>query len=245
MPGMLDVGLVLVFAVAWPLLEYFWVWPNHVRAVERGDPDARSRAYSRTILEQWVLAAVVIALTLAHGRSFATLGLRGLEGWRLWLGVALPVAYLLLIVQQSRALAAKPETRARLKTKLEPLRALIPYTSREIRLFIPLSITAGICEELLFRGYLVWVLQSWIGLWPAAIASMGVFGLGHAYQGAKFGIRAFWAGVGMGLLAIATGSIVPGMVLHALIDVGSGWILYSVVRDSDGPSAEPAAMGAV
>jgi len=148
-------------------------------------------------------------------------------------------------VQQSRALAAKPETRARLKTKLEPLRALIPYTSREIRLFIPLSITAGICEELLFRGYLVWVLQSWIGLWPAAIASMGVFGLGHAYQGAKFGIRAFWAGVGMGLLAIATGSIVPGMVLHALIDVGSGWILYSTVRDSDGPSVEPAAMGAV
>jgi membrane protease YdiL (CAAX protease family) len=158
--------------------------------------------------------------------------------------VALPLAYAVLVVQQSRLLAAKPETRARLKTKLEPLRALIPGTAREFRLFIPLSITAGVCEELLFRGYLVWVLRSWIGLWPAAIVSMAAFGLGHAYQGAKFGLRAFWAGVAMGLLAIFTGSIVPGMVLHALIDVGSGWILYSTVRDSEGGSAEPAAVGA-
>src|SRR5580765_6802636 len=234
MPGVLDVALVILFAVVWPLVEYFWIWPKHVRAVVSGDPDARSRAYQRAMAEQWGLTAIVIALTLAYGRSFTTLGLRGLQGWRWWLGVGLPAAYLLLIVQQSRMLAGKPEVRARLKTRVEPLRALIPFTARELRWFIPLSITAGICEELLFRGYLVWVLRSWIGLWPAAIVSMVAFGLGHAYQGAQFGIRAFWAGVGMGLLAIATGSIVPGMVLHALIDVGSGWILYSTVRDSEG-----------
>lgn len=244
MPGLLDIALVLLFAVAWPLVEYFWVWPRHVRAVERGDSDARSKTYRRTVVEQWVLAALVVALTLAHHRPFATLGLRGLQGWRLWLGLALPAAYASLIVLQGRALAAKPAARARLKAKVEPLRALVPHTSHELSWFIPLSITAGICEELLFRGYLVWVLQSWIGLWPAAIASMGVFGLGHSYQGFKFGVRAFWAGVAMGLLAISLGSIVPGMVLHALIDAGSGWILYTSVRDSDGPSAQPAVAGA-
>jgi len=244
MPGILDLALVVLFAVVWPLLEYFWIWPRHVQKVERGDPDARSSAYVRTIVEQWALAAVVIALTIVYRRSFASLGLRGLAGWRLWLGVALPVAYAVLIVQQGRLIAAKPDTRARLKTKLEPLRALIPYTAREFRLFIPVSITAGVCEELLFRGYLVWVLQPWLGMWPAAIVSMGAFGLGHAYQGAKFGIRAFWAGVGMGLLAIFTGSIVPGMILHALIDMGSGWILYSAVRDSEAPPTVAAAVGA-
>jgi membrane protease YdiL (CAAX protease family) len=113
---------------------------------------------------------------------------------------------------------------------LQPLRALVPHTAGEFRLFVPLSFTAGICEELLFRGYLVWVLQQWIGLWPAAAVSAVLFGLAHAYQGRQFGVRAFFAGVGMGLLALVTGSLLPGMVLHALIDLGSGWITYMAMR---------------
>jgi hypothetical protein len=34
----------------------------------------------------------------------------------------------------------------------------------------------------------------------------------------------------MGLLALAAGSILPGMLLHALIDLGSGWITHIAVR---------------
>jgi hypothetical protein len=34
----------------------------------------------------------------------------------------------------------------------------------------------------------------------------------------------------MGLLALVTGSLLPGMVLHALIDLGSGWITYMAMR---------------
>src|SRR5262245_19838241 len=90
MPGILDLALVALFAVVWPLLEYFWVWPRHVQRVDRGDPDARTSAYARTIVEQWVLAALVMALTVAFRRPLAGLGLRGLDGWRLWLGVGLP-----------------------------------------------------------------------------------------------------------------------------------------------------------
>lgn len=243
MPGMLDLALVTLFAAAWPLAEYFWIWPRHVRAVERGEPGARSGAYVRTLFEQWALAAMVMALTLSFARPLATLGLRMPQGWRLGVGATLPAAYLVLIVLQVRALAARPETLAKLRTKLAPLRALIPHTPGEFRLFVPLCFTAGICEELLFRGYLVWVLQSWIGLWAAAGVSMVVFGLAHAYQGLKFGVRAFFAGVAMGLLALATNSILPGMALHTLIDLGSGWVTYMAMR-SGGGEAEPAAAGA-
>lgn len=243
MPGLLDVALVVLFAALWPLLEYFWLWPRHVRAVDAGVRGARSAAYARTLFEQWALAAAVTVLTFAFRRPLETLGLRAPEGWRLLLGVAFPVAYLAMLIPQARALAAKPEAHSRLRGKLAPLRAILPHTPEEFRLFAPLCVTAGICEELLFRGYLVWVLRAWIGLWPAAIACMVVFGLAHSYQGFKFGFRAFLAGVGMGLLALATGSILPGMVLHALIDLGSGWVTYSVLRGAEG-SAEPAAAGA-
>ena len=243
MPGMLDVALVMLFAAAWPLAEYFWLWPRHVRAVERGEPGARSGAYLRILVEEWAVAAMVLALTFHFARPLATLGLRMPEGWRLGVGATLPAVYLVLIILQGRALAARPEALARLRTKLSPLRALIPHTPGEFRLFVPLCFTAGICEELLFRGYLVWVLQSWIGLWAAAGMSMVLFGVAHAYQGFKFGVRAFFAGVAMGLLALVTNSILPGMALHALIDLGSGWVTYMALRPGRTP-AEPAAAGA-
>ena len=241
MPGPFDVALVILFAALWPLAEYLWLWPCHVRSVEAGDAGARSRAYARILVEEWALAAGVLALTLWRARPLATLGLGMSAGWRLWLGVALPVVYSFLWVSQVRALMARPQALAKLRGKVAPLRALVPHTAAEFRLFVPLSFTAGICEELLFRGYLVWVLQAWIGPWPAALVSMVAFGLGHAYQGRKFAMRAFFTGVGMGLLALITGSILPGMALHALIDLGSGWIVNTALRGApsvEGPTAK-------
>jgi len=242
MPGSLDVALVVLFAAVWPLIDYFWIWPRHVRAVAAGVPGARSTAYTRMMIEEWTLTVAVVALTVWFARPLATLGIRSPQGWRLWLGLLLPAAYVALILQQSRALAGSETAQARLRTKLEPLRALIPHTPAEFRLFVPLSVTAGVCEELLFRGYLVWVLQTWIGLWPAAGVSMVLFGLAHAYQGG-FGLRAFFAGVFLGLFALATGSIVPGMALHALVDLGSAWITYSALR-SEGGAPQPNVAGA-
>src|SRR4029077_13742463 len=122
-----------------------------------------------------------------------------------------------------------------LRAKIQPLAALIPHTSGEYRLFVPLAVTAGICEEVLFRGYLIWVLQLVIGLIPAAIVSMVVFGLGHGYQGGKFGFRAAIAGVAMGVLALVTRSLLPGMLLHAAIDLGSGWITYAAMSRGEEP----------
>ena len=231
MPGMLDLALVVLFAAVWPLYTHFIEWPRHVRAVEAGDRNARTRIYARTIVQQWLLAAAGLALCLRLGRPLAGFGLRAPEGWRLVLGVALPLAYAVLMALQIPAIARSPATRAHLREKLAPLRPLLPHTPGEFRLFVPLAITAGICEEWLFRGYLVWVLQPWLGLPGAAALSMVLFGLAHGYQGGKFGTRAFAAGVGMGLFALATRSIVPGMALHALVDLGSGYVTHLALRE--------------
>src|SRR5436190_14510866 len=122
---------------------------------------------------------------------------------------------------------------------MQPLRALIPHTRGEFRLFMPLAVTAGICVEFLFRGYLVWVLAAWIGVLPAAIASMVLFGLGHGYQGGKFGFRAFSVGVVLGVMALVTSSLLPGILLHAAIDLGSGWITYMAMSRGAEPARVP------
>jgi membrane protease YdiL (CAAX protease family) len=229
MPNVLDVLLVVGFAVVLALWSHFVSWPRHVRAVDSGDLRARSRIYRRTLIEQWGFALAALALSIAGHRSLADLWLVPPAGWRAWVGFGLPVAYLALALVQGRAIAASPKTLARLRERLQPLRALIPHTPGEFRLFVPLAVTAGICEEFLFRGYLVRVLAFWMGVVPAAIVSMVVFGLAHGYQGGKFGFRAFGVGVALGILALVTRSVLPGMLVHAAIDLVSGWITYAAV----------------
>ena len=246
-PNVLDVLVVVGFAVVLTMWSHFVSWPRHVRAVDSGDPHARSRIYLRTLIEQWAFALAALALSIAGHRSLSDLSLAPPVGWRAWVGFGLPVAYVALALVQSRALAASPKSLARLREKLQPLRALIPHTPAEFRLFVPLAVTAGICEEFLFRGYLVWVLAFWMGVIPAALVSMVVFGLAHGYQGGKFGFRAFAVGVALGILALVTRSVLPGMLVHAAIDLASGWITYAAMsRGEQSPAKAPesARMGA-
>src|ERR1044072_3998272 len=109
MPGMLDIALIAPFSARCPLVEYFVPWPRHVRAVDAGDPGARLRAYTRTLVEEWLLAAAVVAVMLGAGRSLGVLNLAAPHGWRLVFGAALPLAYLVLIVVQGGALARRTE----------------------------------------------------------------------------------------------------------------------------------------
>ena len=46
-----------------------------------------------------------------------------------------------------------------------------------------MCVTAGICEELLFRGFLTWYLAHHVGLPVAAAAQVVIFGVAHLYQG--------------------------------------------------------------
>jgi membrane protease YdiL (CAAX protease family) len=231
-PNLMDFVLASIFAVAWPLYTYFVEWPRHVRRVEAGDPTARLAIYRRTLVQEWAFTAAIVAMTIAFARPFTSLGLRAPEGWRLALGAGLPLLYLALLVLQVPAIAKSEPARARLRNRLGKLSPLIPHRSLEWAWFQPLAVTAGICEELMFRGYLIWVLTPFLGLWGAAGVSVVVFGLGHSYQGGRFGFRAFAAGLGLQLLALATGSIVPGMVFHALIDLGSGYVTYLAMREA-------------
>ena len=240
MPNALDVLVVVGFTVVLVLWSHFVSWPRHVRAVDAGDPNARTRVYVRTLIEEWGFALAALALSIANHRSASALWLAPPTGWRAWVGFGLAIAYVALMLVQGRAIAASPKTLARVREKMQPLRALIPHTSGEFRLFVPLAVTAGICEEFLFRGYLVWVAAFWMGVIPAALVSMVVFGLAHGYQGGKFGFRAFAVGVALGILALVTRSVLPGMILHAAIDLSSGWITYQAMSRGEEQGASGA-----
>ena len=103
---------------------------------------------------------------------------------------------------------------------------MMPRNALEIALWIALSITAGICEEAIFRGYLQPQLGILTGSAPAGILLSAVaFGAGHAYQGLRAGVLIFFYGAMFGVLAHWRRSVRPGMMAHAWQDTLSGLVL--------------------
>jgi membrane protease YdiL (CAAX protease family) len=103
----------------------------------------------------------------------------------------------------------------------------MPHTAGERSVFVGVSVTAGFCEELLYRGFLMAYAQ-WLGWWQAGIASAIVFGLSHAYQGSAGVVKTAVVGLVMAGLYAYSGSIWPGIVLHAALDLQAGAVAYEV-----------------
>jgi membrane protease YdiL (CAAX protease family) len=100
---------------------------------------------------------------------------------------------------------------------------LLPTTSAESIVWVGVSAAAGICEELVFRGYLQRQLWSLTKRLPAAVLLQAfTFGIGHIYQGWKPALVTAIYGLVFGLLAAWRRSIIPGAIAHAVVDVMGG-----------------------
>jgi CAAX protease family protein len=109
------------------------------------------------------------------------------------------------------------------------MRFILPHGGAEIALWIALSVTAGICEEAIFRGYQR-QFMAFTGSAPAGILiSAAAFGVAHVYQGYRVGILIGLYGTMFGILAHWRGSVRPGMMAHAWQDSVSG-ILAGAIR---------------
>jgi len=107
--------------------------------------------------------------------------------------------------------------------------SLLPQSLLEVLIWIATSITAGVCEEMVFRGYLQRQLHAFSGSVVVAVLGQGfVFGLFHAYQGWKNVVIISVLGVLYGALAAWRGNLRANIVVHAWTDVWEGWFKFLV-----------------
>ena len=103
--------------------------------------------------------------------------------------------------------------------------SMLPQRGIELTFWIALSVTAGICEETIFRGYLQ---RQFMALTKSAAAgillSAATFGAAHAYQGFRMTILIALYGAMFGVLAYWRGSVRPGMIAHAWQDSLNGML---------------------
>jgi|ERR1700722_1366094 len=103
------------------------------------------------------------------------------------------------------------------------VQVIMPRSPLEMFAWVLLSISAGICEEFVFRGYLQQQFLALTGNNAAAIAAQAlIFGVAHLYQGVKGLVIITLYGALFGILAVVRQSLRPGMIQHALQDTSSG-----------------------
>lgn len=224
-PGWLDHGIVAGLLLLQPFLG---AW-NHARlkaAVAEGRTGVRLRFYRRGIVFEWLLAAVVVAVWFTAGRSAVDLGLLP-SGNPVWSALAGTVLAAMLVLQARlvRGDAARIDAARR---QIAPLRDFLPQSDREDRWFAWLSVSAGICEEIVFRGFLIAYLAVWVGVWPAVGLAALAFGLAHAYQGPAGILKTALAGLVAGVLFVGTGWLLAAVLAHIGVDVGSGRVVREV-----------------
>ncbi len=206
-------------------------------AAARGDSGARLRFYRSILIIEWLWVLVIAALAAGLEDPVASLGLGapgGILGSRFGIlflaGAFAGMAAGAVVVRRDPAFAAR---------QLEPIRDMVPATAAERRVFAAVSVTAGICEELLYRSFLffyfteIWALP----LAAALVLSSVIFGVAHAYQGIRGIFATGLVGLVFGGLYWASGSVWPGVVLHALMDLR----MLAVARalDEAGAPASP------
>ena len=187
-----------------------------------GRRNARLRIYAWIMVFEWALTAVLLAWAFGAGLDAAALRLLPrADGWQ-WLALVLGLGAAGLLVAQMNMVVRSEERLDEVRARMGDLELLAPRGAREIRAFDRLSITAGVCEEILYRGVLLAVLAQAAGTWPAVVLSSLVFGLGHLYQGALGVAKTSGMGFVLALLAVLSGSLYVPMVLHATVDLTSG-----------------------
>ncbi len=232
MPTVLDHVLVVLITIVLPLHDLLFWFPRLARAPAAGAGRARVRAYRETLIVEWALVALTALLWVHFGRQWSDLGLSVPGGWRFWVAAALAAAFAGFSFWQRRKLTADddPEVLEAVLEQIRPLRPLLPHNRRELTFFGAVSITAGVCEEILYRGFLIWYLSLLIPGAAAVFVGALLFGFAHAYQGTRGVLQTGAVGLGLAILYVFSGSIWVPMALHAFVDLNSGFLAHTFLH---------------
>jgi uncharacterized protein len=247
----IDHALFVVICVIGPVVDWLWVWPWVKKAIAAGVAGARLRLYRVILVFEWLFTGAVVAWWAAQHREWTQLMLSGTTPVRMAAGFVAAVAVVALLLAQRRAILAKPKLLEAVRKQLSAADALMPRTSEERGLFTYVSMTAGICEELLYRGFVMWYVTAWVARlgggvgWAALILALVItsvlFGAAHIYLGRVPAIKAGVAGLVFGIVVLGSGLIWPAAIMHAAVDLNSGDLGFHAVNAAKPEAESPAA----
>ena len=198
--------------------------------------------YASTIAFQWLAVAIVGWRLWARGYTPQQLGL--VFHNRTTLVIAGTFGAMVIGTFQwlnlRRVSRIPPESRGSLQAIAE---RILPQTTVELPPYLALAITAGLCEEFLYRGFAMAALtRAGLHTWLVVLGSSILFGLAHSYQGRGGIVMTFVVGLVLGVSRLAYNSLVPAVFWHSAIDMVAGVAGRRYLRGSAGDHSEVPAL---
>ncbi|RHW37411.1 CPBP family intramembrane metalloprotease [Lysinibacillus yapensis] len=226
--------LVIIFTLFYePIIGYFDFQKFKVDV--RENQNARLKYYKNSIIGLWVptlfilLLVVFTELTLKDiGLSIPSINTDTLGPLVTYSVFAIVFLYLFVILYYSIGYQFSDKIRTKFEQAKQKEYAsvgfseILPVTNKEKKIWNYVSLTAGVTEEIIYRGFLIFALNYLFpnfSVWLIIILSSLLFGLAHTYQGFTTGVlRTTVFGVIFSSLYVGIGSILPLIVFHFLID---------------------------
>jgi uncharacterized protein len=225
--------LLIVFLLTYePIYGYFDYQKFTARV--RGNPKERVRYYKKVMIGLWVPTLVILGLVLIGRATFVDIGISGIQWntetlgpWITFISFGLGIVYFFILIYYLVGARVSEKLRNSIKQAKEQELAknqfteIIPVSKEDQKVWTYVSWTAGITEEIIYRGFLIFALTALfpnLSIWIVLVASSFVFGLAHTYQGLGNVVRTSLIGLFFAILYIGLGSIIPLIVLHFLID---------------------------
>ncbi len=210
-------------------------WDYYDTARLKRNPNSAPRIrYYRTVVS-WLWIAAILACGVVGPRAIFSIAPAPQEAYWLyghaWVRYLLEAVLALLtaamvlpyVTVAWMRLTRKPRTyKSADLMQSVPYAYLLPVTRRDRQWWVLVGITAGLCEEVLFRGFLLFYLHTspWqFSLTLALLLSSLIFGLQHLYQGAKGAAVSAVLGSLFGMFFLLTGNLLFPILLHAAMDL--------------------------
>ena len=193
----------------------------------------KCKLYYRIIVGTWGYYTIpVLIMCFVGGISLAELGFRPIvlndNTWFTIITLALSgLAFAFFVFELVVSLVSKKAKEQNSEIGADEY-GILPRTKKERWLFSAVSLNSAVCEEVVFRGFLLFLLYAIfpeISIFLVALIAFAVFGLGHLYQGLKGVIETGLMGTLFMCLFIATDSLILVMLLHFFVDFSSTFAL--------------------
>jgi uncharacterized protein len=175
-------------------------------------------------------ALIVLTLWNVTYRSFDKLGFIApyVDSIVLYLCVAISIIYLI------DTLVNYFNTK-KTKESIEELSHVMPTSWDDYIHFTFLAFAAGICEEIIFRGFLInYILEMSQGMtysfYLALVLPAFIFAVSHIYQGWVSVLKIFTLSLLFGAIFLFSKSLILVIIIHVLVDLISGAVMVMVVE---------------
>lgn len=192
-----------------------------------GQSRSRIANYLTVMAVEWCIVAFIW-----FGIQLRGVQIRDLVGgaWLNWVAVLRDLGITILFLVAANLVLGLMGFLLRVASN-QAIRNIFPQGHTEIALYLVLALTAGICEEIIFRGYLQKQFTGITGSAGLGLLIQGIaFGAAHGYQGPKFMAIIAVYGCLFGLLALWRSSLRPGMMGHFLHDGIIGLVGRHLIR---------------